>query len=211
MELLNKVPNTTSTLHDWLSVNRGIFAVELNCKSILRHFPFTDETANLKVAVEKSIEECLATWVVDSLLKCDKSVLVEFIKVLYLTNQAKLVHKFQGMGTEGMAYPAQVLQEYTSMHHCETSIPLETKHRLQLNYEQITKVISNGSVMETCGTYLSDKKAISKQTFNKCFNAYIYGDNIGMFIDIIINANEYQFEKLKEYAETQCPKLLKYL
>lgn len=192
-----------ATLYNCLKLNKSILAVKLDCKSILCHFKFTDETACLKTAIEKSIEECLATDVVDSLLTCNESVIDEFIKVLHSTNQSHLINLFEMIVDNADT----ALQLYQNMVQCSLPISPEIKLYLQLNYKQICDILKRSNICVELASWLNDKQAISNHMFCKCTFAYINKGNVTTLLDMIISGNAYQYTCFKEYAKNNCPDL----
>lgn len=191
-----------ASFYTYLQANKGVFAVNLDCKSILKTFQFTEETADLKKALEKSIEECIATYVVDTLLWCNESVIKDFIEVLRKTDQAELVSLF-----ETVDYNAdKALFEYTCIKPCDTPIPHKAQQNLQLHYKQICQLLRDSKKLVRFTAILVDNCAISKQLRVKLEN-----QDASLLLDTIINGNAYQYYQFKACATHHCEELLQYL
>lgn len=190
-----------ASVYYYMTINKNIITVILNCERMLKHFTFTPATANLKTALENAVEEQFAACVVDTLLQCDESVIKQFIEVLHETDQARLAAFFTIEVPNAPLYNFCMLRDYTHMQQCETPIPIEAKHNLQLNYEQIKQILQTDVTLTVMIEYLYSKGALSMHMRKKCLHAYLNHNNVSMILDIIINGNEYQYTCFKKCAD----------
>lgn len=79
-------------VRNMIKLNRGLFAVTLSAEGMLKYFKFGPETTALKAAVIKSIDECISTYIVDTLVEYDDtSIIDEFIATLVKIDQVELI------------------------------------------------------------------------------------------------------------------------
>lgn len=191
-----------ATVYDYLKANKGVLAIQLDCEPILRQFKFTDETADLKKAVEKAADECLATYVVDALLNCSEPVINEFIDVLNNTDQSGAVSWFAKYCID----PDIFLEKYLLIKNCEPLISDDVAKKLQENNSQIRQILQeNGAGLITT---LYDVDAISRQMHTK-LNSVPIEETYTLLLDMI--RSQYQYDICRQWAKTNCPLLLQYL
>lgn len=185
------------TVYDYIKSNRGLFATHLDVKFILEHFKFSDETASLKKAIEKSIDECIATYVVDSLLECNISTILQFIDTLQKKQPC-----FTKYFYETWDQSDQCLYDYTHAQSCATPIPFESKKNIQFNYTKICELYLRhprliGNLIDT----LVATNAISQHDWSKLYTSYAdknYILAIKKVLNFILNGNKYQYIMFKK-------------
>lgn len=195
-------------VYSYILSNSGSLAVLLNCESILKHFKFNDKTVFLKKSVENSIEKCIATDVVDSLLKCDEDTIDEFIETLHKTGYLCLTTLFSTVDKNSN----KRLLDYKHEIPCRCKIPHADLQKLKLNYSIIQKHLTSNyenTYLLICA--LQNKKAISMHLLRKLNYALCRSRDVTLLMDAIINGNEYRYTMFRKFVAKYYPELIPYL
>lgn len=192
-------------VYSYIEINRGMLSVFMDSEAILREFKFSSNTAALKKAVEKSIDKCIATDIVDELLKSKPEVILEMYHTLHKINQKHLASCFH----EEFADSDKEFDEYIKVKDCSE----ELTEFATLQLDTLINVLMIHNIMNTnIISELVDDDVLSMWHASRIRRLHSQFKTYGALLLLLTQINtKYKFSRLKAYFELYCKEALQYL
>lgn len=191
-----------NSVYDYIRANYGVLSVDLNVHTLNLPKQYTV----LNQAIDKSIEECIATYVINTLLESSIDTINMFIYALQQSEQEYLVKHFYTVDPNS----SKKLYNYISVIECDKPILQSCKRKIQQNYSAFHSKCN----IHKLNNLLLDERVISVNSFRK-INRWLLTDNrdkaMDHLIDVILNGNSAQHYRLYKVVFDHQPLLLDYI